>query len=199
MPKQRDSEKELARRANAGDAAAFSEMYRLYRDRVYAFAYRMVRVQAVAEDITQEAFLVLVEHPQRYDAGKGSMLTFLCAVARNQIMYYLRRHGPEFEIEDEQVAILVENRVEAGGDPLSELLNEEMATEVKAAIDALPVLQREVIVLREFQELSYGEIAEVTGVDVGVVKVRLHRARQSLVRQLTPYLIPSGDNCYELQ
>jgi RNA polymerase sigma-70 factor (ECF subfamily) len=198
VPKQKDSERELAKRAAEGDALAFGELYHRHRDRVYAFAYRMVRVQAIAEDVTQEAFLVLVEHPERYEVEKGSILTFLCAIARNQIRYHLRSNRREFEIEDDQLSTIFENQTEVEKDPLRDLLDDELAAEVKAAINSLPLLQREVIVLREFQELSYEEIANVTGVELNVVKVRLHRARNSLARKLAPYLISAGDQCYEL-
>ena len=199
MPKQHDTEGELARRAAGGDAVAFSALYHLHRERVYAFAYRMARVQAIAEDITQETFLVLIEHPERYQAQLGSMLTFLCAIARNQIMYYLRRNGHEVDFEEGKIATVIENQTEVKGGPLKDLLDEELVAEVNAAIDRLPPLQREVIVLREFQELTYEEIATVTGVEVNVIKVRLHRARQSLARRLTPYLVYPGDQCHELR
>ena len=198
MPGQDVNETELARRAAEGDAAAFSDLYRLNRDRVYAFAYRMIRVQAISEEITQEAFLVLIQHPERYDAARGSILTFLCAIARNQILYYLRQNRREFETEGEQMPT-GENQPAGNKDPLRELLAEELDAEIRAAINALPLLQREVIVLREFEGLSYKEIAMVVGAETNVVKVRLHRARQSLTRRLAPYVVSLGDNCYELR
>jgi RNA polymerase sigma-70 factor (ECF subfamily) len=199
VPTQNDSETELARRASGGDAAAFRDLYHRYRTRVHAFAYRMVRVQAIAEEITQEAFLVLIEHPERYQVDRGSMLTFLCAIARNKIMYHLRRNGHEFEIDDGRFTAAMKNHTEVKRDPLTDLLDRELAAEVNAAIATLPPLQREVIVLREFQELSYEEIATVTGVEINVIKVRLHRARQSLARRLTPHLVSLGDQCHELR
>jgi len=197
VPRQNDADTELVKHAAGGDGAAFSELYGRYRDRVYGFAYRMVGVQAVAEDVIQETFLVLIEHPERYRPERASMLTFLCAIARNQIMYYLRQHRRDVE-SDFESAGKVEVPCEPGRDPLQELLEEELAGEVNLAIAELPPLQREVIVLREFQDLSYAEIATVIGVEVSVVKVRLHRARQSLARRLAPYLISVGDECREL-
>jgi len=70
-------------------------IYRRHRDRVYGFAYRMLNSQSIAEDVTHEAFLVLIEHPERYQEERGSMLTFLCSVARNHIMHHFRRNGHE--------------------------------------------------------------------------------------------------------
>ena len=197
MPTPNDREMELVRHVAEGDVAAFSELYRTYRDRVYGFAYRMVGAQSVAEDVIQETFLVLIQHPERYRPERASILTFLCAIARNQIMYYLRQHRRDVEVDFESV-VTVEVPRNIRRDPLQELLEEELAGKVNLAIADLPPLQREAIVLREFQELSYEEIATVTGVEVNVVKVRLHRARQSLARRLAPYLILVGDECREL-
>jgi len=201
VPKYSRNEIELAKHSAEGDEAAFSELYQRYRDRVYAFAYRMVGVQAIAEDVTQEAFMVLIEHPERHQPDKGSMLTFLCAIARNQIIYYLRRNGRQVEVESEQFTNAVESqqKVNVSRDALTQLLDEELAAEINTVINSLPPLQREVILLREFQELSYEEIATVTDVDVNVVKARLHRARQSMERRLTPYLVPHGETSYDLR
>jgi RNA polymerase sigma-70 factor (ECF subfamily) len=190
---------ELAERAALGDAVAFGELYRRYRDRVYGFAYRMVGAQAVAEDVTQEAFMLLIERPGRYQPERGSVLTFLCAVARNQMMNYLRRNKRLVEDDLDQVARGDERRDGDALDPLSVLLDEELTAEVNAAIDALPPLQREVIILRELEELSYEEIASATGVEVNVIKARLYRARQSLMRRLSPYTTVQGDRCHELR
>lgn len=126
------------------------------------------------------------------------MLTFLCAVARNHILYYLRRHRRESEDDVEQIPGGGTCSDSAGVDPLRSLLADELAAEVDAAINALPPLQREVLVLREFEELTYEEIATITGVETNVVKVRLHRARQSLTRLLAPYLALQGGSCHEL-
>jgi RNA polymerase sigma-70 factor (ECF subfamily) len=184
------SEKELIEAASRGDAAAFSELYRRCRDRVYDFAYRMLGGESVAEDVTHEAFLVLIEHPERYRTERGSVLTFLCAVARNHSLHHLRSHqrqaaGP---IDD-----LVEEHDWASPDPLAGLLERELAAHVEAAIAALPPEHREVIILREYEELSYEEIAAVTDSTLNLVKVRLHRARRALAKHLERYLISDGD------
>jgi RNA polymerase sigma-70 factor, ECF subfamily len=182
------ADQELLAAAARGDQAAFSRLYQRYRNRVYGFAYRMLGTQEVAEDVTHEAFLLLIRQPERYQAGRGSLLTFLCAVARNHIYQHLRRqerYAPErVETSDEYE--------EAGArhsfDPLSDLLERELAEQVEAALAELPVTQREAVTLREYQELSYEEIATVVGADTNVVKARLYRARQALAKRLAPYL-----------
>jgi RNA polymerase sigma-70 factor, ECF subfamily len=181
-------DQELLAAAARGDQAAFSRLYQRYRNRVYGFAYRMLGTQEAAEDVTHEAFLLLIRQPERYQAARGSLLTFLCAVARNHIFQHLRRQG---RYAPEQIETSCE-RNEAGArspfDPLSDLLERELAALVEAALARLPATQREAIVLREYQELSYEEIAAVIGADTKVVKARLYRARQTLAKWLAPYL-----------
>jgi RNA polymerase sigma-70 factor (ECF subfamily) len=185
----------LMERAARGDASAFSEVYHRYGPRVYNFAYRMLSVESVAEDVTQEAFLVLIEHPEQYRSERGSVLTFLCAIARHHIFRFFRRRGYELESEWDDDANQTDRPDESDPDPLKTLLSQELAGEVAAAIGELSPLQREVLVLREFQELSYEEIARVTCAEVSVIKVRLHRARQSLARRLAPYLCSERKEC----
>ena len=182
------ADQELLAAAARGDQAAFSQLYQRYRNRVYGFAYRMLGAQESAEDVTHEAFLVLIRQPERYQAERGSLLTFLCAVARNHIYQHLRhqeRYAPEpVETSDEYE----EAGVRYSFDPLNDLLERELAAVVEAALAKLPVAQREAVTLREYQELSYEEIATVIGADTNVVKARLYRARQALAKRLAPYL-----------
>lgn len=192
-----NSEQQLIEKISRGDEAAFSEIYRIYRDRVYGFVYRMTINRATAEDLTHEVFVVLMENPLKFQAERGSLLTFLCAVARNLVMNHLRRkHNRDVgfdEFEDFDVG-----EDEAKADPLAELLNRELAARIEICLAALPPLQREVIVLREFQELSYEEIARVTDADLSAVKTRLYRARQNLAKGLSVYLKSPKEKCYEL-
>lgn len=198
VSKQSD-ETALMERAASGDASAFSELYQRYSGRVYSFAYRMLGVESSAEDVTHEAFLVLIEHPEQYQSERGSVLTFLCAIARHHIFRLFRRRGYEVESEYDDDAKYTGRPDESEQDALTILLGQELASEVTAAIGELSPLQREAIVLREFQELSYEEISRVTCAEVSVVKVRLHRARRSLARRLAPYLDSEREQCHELR
>lgn len=194
----RSEDARLIEDAANGDAVAFHTLYHRYRNSVFGFAYRLLNKRDAAEDVTHEVMMVLIEDPTRYRAEAGSLLTFLCAIARNQAFLYLRRCGRESEtLSDDECQTRLYD--EATLDPLDVLINRELAERVKEAIGALPLLQREVIILREYQELSYEEIARVVGASVGVVKARLHRGRQSLAKLLAPYLSSSGERCYELQ
>jgi RNA polymerase sigma-70 factor (ECF subfamily) len=189
------NETELVRGIASGNISAFNQLYERYRDRVFGFALRMLGEREIAEDVAHEAFLTLIEHPERYQAARGSVLTFLCAVARNQVLLYWRRcgHRIEEQTEDETFG----SNVADLPDPLSNVLGQERAQAVLSAVAVLPPLQREVIVLREFDELSYAEIAIVTETSVDVVKMRLRRARQSLMLRLSAYMNTEEQN-YEL-
>jgi RNA polymerase sigma-70 factor (ECF subfamily) len=186
----------LVKRSADGDVTAFSRLYELYRVRVFGFAVRMLGDSQMAEDIAHDTFMVLIEHPQKYSPERGSLITFLCAIARNQILLHWRRLGYQLEeqMEDEE---LVEIPGDTGRGPLTEILSRELSEKITAAIAQLPPLQREAIVLREYEGLAYQEIATITGSTVDMVRMRLRRARQSLSLRLGPYL-NSGESSYEL-
>jgi RNA polymerase sigma-70 factor, ECF subfamily len=183
-----------------GDEAAFGEVYHRYRNRIYGFSRRMTSNQTLAEDITHEVFLVLIENPKRYYAERGSLLTFLCAIARNLMLNHLRRkHHRDVGFEEFEDFDAAEDA--ARGNPLSDLLNQELSARIEACIAALPPLQREAIILREFEELSYEEIGKITDTELSTVKARLHRARQNLAKQLAAFVdspTKKKDKCYEL-
>ncbi|HEX8638089.1 MAG TPA: RNA polymerase sigma factor [Pyrinomonadaceae bacterium] len=195
---ERDADLTETRRVANGDAEAFSRLYNKYRDRVFGFAYRMLGSQSIAEEVTQEVFLALIENPERFHPERGSMPTFLCSVARNRILNYFRKRGGEIEdyLEDDELQTIED---ESEPDPLAALLDRELGTKVREAIALLPALQREAVVLREFQELSYEEISIVVGAEINVVKARIYRARQTLGKRLAPYLVSNGEVCYELR
>lgn len=192
-----NNEQNLVRQISRGDEAALSEIYRIYHVRVYGFAYRMTLNQAAAEDITHEVFVFLIEHPDRFQTERGSLLTFLCAVARNLVMNHLRRkHHSDIGFDELENFDVLED--ETQNNPLTDLLNRELAGRIENCIAELPPLQREAIILREYQELSYEEIARVTEADLSAVKARLHRARRALARNLAAYVNWQKEKHHEL-
>ena len=184
----RMTDEKLLQRAGRGDEAAFLALYERHRGAVFRFAYRMLGSAAVAEEITHDCFLSLVRRPEGFDPSRASLRTYLYAAVRNLSAKHLRRHGGEFpvaELEDEPATAEREG-------PLRRLLDAELSEEVRRAVAALPPLQREVVVLVEYEELSLAETAEVVGADVGTVKSRLHRARRRLRRALAFYFKSDG-------
>ncbi len=177
------TDEELLNQASRGDEAAFLELYERHRAAVYRFAYRLLGSVEVSEDIAHDCFLSLIKHPQRFDAARGTLLrTYLFAAARNLAMKHLRRVGQDVSVDE-----LVEEPAMFEAQPLHQLLDEEVAQLVQRAVNLLPPLQREALVLFEYEELPLSEIAGIVCADVGTVKARLYRARQGLKRTLSPY------------
>jgi RNA polymerase sigma-70 factor (ECF subfamily) len=173
------SDHALLARARDGEERAFVLLYERHRDPVFRFACRMLGSVEAAEDVAHDCFLGLMTQPLRFDPARASLRTYLCAAVRNLSFKRLRADGRE--------------RADGGirepamdGEALTNLLEDEVAREIRSAVGALPPLQREVVLLVEYESLSLAEVAEIVGTEVGTVKARLHRARESLRRRLRP-------------
>ncbi|MBO0858324.1 MAG: RNA polymerase sigma factor [Chloracidobacterium sp.] len=179
------TDEKLLEDAAAGDETAFVSLYERHRDLVFRFTYRLLQSQETAEEITHDCFLSLIKDPRRFkaDRGKASLRTYLCAAARNLAFKRLRRTCAETAFDG-----FSEHLVSAASQaPLRLLLDAEVSETVRKAVGELPPLQREALILFEYEEMSLAEIAEVAGADVGTVKSRLHRARERLRVVLAPY------------
>lgn len=180
-----DTDEALLRRARAGDEQAFLSIYTRHRAGIYRFACRLLGDGSAAEDVTHDCFLSLFKHPERFDPSRGASLrTYLFAAARNLSLKQFRRASQETLLEE----TTGELRAPASEQPLSRLLEAELSATVRAAVRALPELQREVLILFEFEHLSVQEIALVVGAEANTVKSRLARARANLRRALAPHL-----------
>jgi RNA polymerase sigma-70 factor (ECF subfamily) len=171
-------------KAGRGDQAAFVELYERYRIPIFRFAYRLLGAADVAEDVTHDCFLNVVRNAGNFNPAQGSLRTYLYAAARNLAFKQFRRSGREAALDDLEEEPLTPVKQH----PLRQLLDEELTERVREAVSQLPPLQREALVLFEYEDLPLSEIARVVGTDVGAVKSRLHRARQRLKTALTPYL-----------
>lgn len=171
----------LLQTAVHGDDAAFRVLYERHRDAVFRFAYRMLQSVELAEEITHDCFLSLIKKPSRFDASRASLKTYLCAAARNQAIKHLQREmsheelNPDLPISDHW-------------NPLKQVIGAELSAVVRNAIAVLPPLQREAVILFEYEDLSLAEIALIVNADVGTVKARLHRGREKLRQLLAPYV-----------
>jgi RNA polymerase sigma factor (sigma-70 family) len=174
----------LLQRAGEGDQAAFQELYERHRLPVFRFAYRLLGSIEAAEDVTHDCFLSLFRRSENFDPERASLRTYLFAAVRNLAMKHFRRFGRETGLDE-----LTEGHVASSKqEPLRRVLREELERQVREAVLSLPPLQREAVVLFEYEDLSLSEIAAITQSDVGAVKARLHRAREGLRRMLRPYL-----------
>jgi RNA polymerase sigma-70 factor, ECF subfamily len=181
-----DTDEDLLRRARAGEEDAFLSIYMRHRVAMYRFACRLLKSESAAEDVTHDCFLSLFKNPERFDPTRGTSLrTYLFAAVHNLALKHFRRAGQETLMDE---ATLPEPRTPDGVEPLSRLIEAELSAAVRAAVEELPPLQREVLLLFEFEELSLSEIACVLEAEVNTVKSRLARARAGLRRTLAPYL-----------
>jgi len=173
----------LLERAGAGDSTAFIQLYERYRTAVFRFAYRLCGSPEQAEDITHDCFLSLIRKPAAFQPGRASLRTYLLSAARNLWLKTLRSSSRELALDE----VDEERFPSFDSAPLERVLDQELAQKIERAILGLSPLQREALVLFEYEGLALGEIAELIGTDVGAVKSRLHRARQSLKAVLRPY------------
>ncbi len=165
-------------RAAQGEEDAFVVLYERHRDVLFRFACRMLGSIDAAEDVVHDCFLSLLRHPQAFDPARASLRTYLCAAARNQALKRTLQGGRE----------AWSDLPDAGGPAraLQVLIEDEDARRIRDAVLALPPLQREVVVLVEYEELSLAEVARIVDIEIGAVKSRLHRARVSLRAALMP-------------
>jgi RNA polymerase sigma-70 factor (ECF subfamily) len=181
---ERTKDELLLKRAGDGDQAAFLEIYERHRLPVFRFAYRLLGTVETAEDVTHDCFLSLIRNSANFDPARASLRTYLFAAARNLALKQFRTLGREASLDE----LTEEPQYSAKREPLRIVLDEELANQVREAVMSLPPLQREALVLFEYEDLSLSEIADITQSDVGAVKGRLFRAREGLKRMLRPYL-----------
>jgi RNA polymerase sigma-70 factor (ECF subfamily) len=143
---------------------------------LFRFAYRLTGSLADAEDIVQACFLELLRPDCSYDPKRAPLRTWLFGVVRNQSLKRLRQNAAP--------------PLPASAGPPSpehEVLREETEQIVQRAMMMLPAMQREVLVLAHYEQMSLADIAGVLEIDVGAVKSRLQRARASLREMLASY------------
>lgn len=153
----------------SGDGPAFRELFDRYKNPIYGFVRRRVGDPARAEDITQDIFLALVQRRNGYEV-RSSFRTYLYRIAMNRVASEHRKNSPAPPEEPEPAA---------GGNPA-------VVHQVREALGRLDAEQHEVVMLREYQGLSYQEIAQVLNVPVGTVRSRLFRAKLALKEMLAP-------------
>lgn len=151
--------------------AAFEQ----HKDAVYRFAWRMSGSASMAEDITQDAFVGLLRHPDRFNPARGSLRAFLLGIARNLALKRWRSEHRHEPLDDDAMAAAP---VDLDRGAIGDI--------VGCAVQALVPFQREVVILVEYEGLTLAEAALAVDADVGTVKSRLHRARENLRRTLAP-------------
>lgn len=193
-----ESEANLLARLRAGDDAAYEDLVRAETRHLLAVARRLLRNEEDAQDAVQQAFLSAFRALPGF-SGQSRLTTWLHRIVTNAALMKLRTRGrqPEDSIEDLLPKFLedghhVEHFSEWSLPADRKMLRRETCAQVQAAIQALPDSYRTVLILRDIEELSTEEAARALGVNPNTVKIRLHRARQALVKLLRPHMGPSS-------
>jgi RNA polymerase sigma-70 factor (ECF subfamily) len=176
---------ELLRSMLAGNEDALVVLYRRRQGPIYRFAYQMSGSVTLAEDVTQEVFLFLMRDAHVFDPTRGSLNSFLLGVARNYVLRRLRGDHLLVARSAELDPEVIDEQIDESN-PLDDLTRAESIESVRRAVLSLPERYREVVVLCDLQEMSYGEAAEVLQCAIGTVRSRLHRARALLLKKLRP-------------
>lgn len=178
---ERDRERELVARAQKGDRAAFAALLREHQDEVYTLARRLVGDSHLASDVAQEALIRAWRALAKF-RGDSKLSTWLYRITVNTAWTHKQRAGrhQSSSIDDhaDVPAPIGADHPEVAGEIL------ELRGRLRHALDALPDNQRQVVVLKDIYGWSHAEIAESLGISVTAAKVRLHRARARLARDL---------------
>ena len=181
----------LVRQHIAGDAQAFGVLVDRYQTRLLNFVHRTIGDRERAEDLVQEAFIRVFRHIQRFDQSK-KFSTWIYTIASNLAKNELRNRSrnPLVYFQAMRDTWDADHRPLQFEDPGPRPDDEFRRRHVKEAVDRcvahLPPHHREVFVLREIEGRSYQEIAEITGCNLGTVKSRLNRARNSFAQLIAP-------------
>jgi RNA polymerase sigma-70 factor (ECF subfamily) len=178
------ADSDLVTRAVAGREDGFEELVRRYQRPISTYVYRMVGDYDAALDLTQEVFIKVYGSLPRY-RSEFKFSTWIYKIAHNAAVDHLRRHSSRVQalvndFDGEQREISIESRRPS---PEQESERKERRAEVETVISQLPPAYKELVILRHSQDMSYDEIADVTGLPLGTVKNRLFRARE-VMRQL---------------
>jgi RNA polymerase sigma-70 factor (ECF subfamily) len=192
VPAAAQDEQALVARLRAGDDAAFAELVRDNGGRLLAVARRMLRSEEDARDALQEAFLQAFRAVDRFEGG-ARLSTWLHRIVINACLMKLRSRGrkPEASIDELLPRFYADgHRIDPGPpwrtEGLDPVESRELRALVRESIDRLPEIYRSVLLLRDIEELSTEETAQLLDVKLDTVKVRLHRARQALRALIAP-------------
>ena len=181
-----DSSEELIAAVRRGDENAFQLIFERHHRFVFRFLYGMVGERRVAEELTQETFLQAYKNIGSLREER-KLLSWLCGIARNLALHSLRSRPGKHQwiaIDDREVAQLKDTQLTAE----TRMLNAELKAVIHDALAALDEDKRGVFILKVLQQMSYEEIAEVTGFSIPKLKTDLHRAKLQMRRLIRPYL-----------
>lgn len=181
------TDSQLIREIKDGNVELYAELMRRYERKILAFIFHMLKgahMESLADDLCQETFYKAYRSLQTFREVDASFSTWLYTIARNTVLSEMRKHK-YVKVSLDQTGQMPH----ASPDTLPELsmLRNEKVSMVREAINNLPEKQRSALILREYDQLDYQEIANILGQTVSAVKSLLFRARASVKLQLEPY------------
>ncbi|MBZ0292249.1 MAG: sigma-70 family RNA polymerase sigma factor [Anaerolineae bacterium] len=181
-------ERALVSALKAQDPAALAQLFEHYSDKLYRLAVSLLHDEQQADGVVQNTFLSLITHIDGFE-GRSKLGTWLYRVAYNESMMRLRRVKPELALDDvdDEDVFMPASLVDWQTVPEAVTESQEAQTEMERAVASLKPDLRAVFTLRDVEELSTRETAEILGISESLVKVRLHRARLALREQLSIY------------
>ncbi|MFC0214840.1 RNA polymerase sigma factor [Paenibacillus chartarius] len=181
------TDSQLIREIKDGNVQAYNELMRRYERKILAFIFHMLKssqLEAMAEDLCNETFYKAYRSLSSFREVEASFSTWLYTIARNTVLSELRRNKSQ-QVSLDQSGLTP--HADFNAMPEQTALRNEKVTMVREAINSLPEKQRSALILREYDQLDYQEIAGILGQTVSSVKSLLFRARASVKLQLEPY------------
>jgi len=182
------NDSQIIREIKDGNVELYTLLIERYERKILAFIFHMLKssnLESMAEDLCQETFYKAYRSLQTFREVEASFSTWLYTIARNTVLSELRKQKmQQVSLEDSGV----QPQVSADSQPEHSILRHEKVSMVRKAINNLPEKQRSALILREYYQLDYQEIASILGQTVSSVKSLLFRARASVKMQLEPYI-----------
>jgi RNA polymerase sigma factor (sigma-70 family) len=175
VPEDRADDVRLRERLVAGDDDALAEAYDRWSALVYSLAMRITADHAAAEDVTQDVFVHLWQHPDRYDPRRGALRSWLCLLARSRALDWLRHRRVQDRCHAAAAAI-----APAPAEASDGIVWQTEAKAVREAVAALPDRQREAVLLAYYRGRTYRQVARDLGIPEGTAKWRLKAALSRL-------------------
>ena len=193
MPEERDIELDAAAFAR-GSTAVFEKVFRAWKDPVYGYVLRMIGDQALAQDLTQDVFLRVMRSAGTYD-HRGRLRQWLFTIASNIVTDHLRRMKRRREVLVEEPADVGDAGFQEApvAAALEAFSSEELRENVRETIGKLPPEQRSVLLLRQYGELTFKEIAALEACSINTALSRMRYALGNLKKLLAEKLEEAGD------
>ncbi|OGM80746.1 hypothetical protein A2434_02970 [Candidatus Woesebacteria bacterium RIFOXYC1_FULL_41_14] len=173
-----DDYNRFVKRAIVGDKNAFAELYNIFLDRIYRFTYYLVDDEFLAEDITQNTFVKAWNKITTFSLTGGTFQSYLYTIARNLVIDHQRKKK-EISLE-----LTIGDNFKSDTNIEENLLRNESMSKVRQVLSVLDEDDRQIIILRYFEELSFNEIALITAKKSGAIRVKVHRLLGILRKKL---------------